>query len=306
MPEIYNELNKHVMSMEKLKEFGYPYRDPQDPKLCMAVHNGKRLRVHEQFRPIYDCSFCRERYLVGDDGIQLASDDTCIYHAGKMKKEDGRDLYYLCCRRGPGAPGCTSNPYHVHEGYYEIERFRGFVETQLKPEKDPSGHGIYALDCEMCYTAYGPELSRVTVVNYNEQVVYDKLVKPKHKILNYITWASGISKGDLYGVSTTLVDVQQDLLGIFSDKTILIGHSIENDMKALKIFHTRFIDTARLYPSERGPKYKWALKNLVADHLGYSIQDGTGHDSKEDAVAALRLVMKKFGIIRLGQPLSRI
>jgi len=39
---------------------------------------------------------------------------------------------------------------------------------------------------------------------------------------------------------TTLLQVQATLLGMFSDKTILIGHSLESDMKALKVSHIFF------------------------------------------------------------------
>jgi DNA polymerase III epsilon subunit-like protein len=36
-------------------------------------------------------------------------------------------------------------------------------------------------------------------------------------------------------VTTTLVDVQQDLLKIISSECILVGHSLENDLRALKV-----------------------------------------------------------------------
>jgi len=39
------------------------------------------------------------------------------------------------------------------------------------------------------------------------------------------------------GVSTTIRDVQAILLSLFNDKTILIGHSLESDLIALKVSH---------------------------------------------------------------------
>ena len=46
---------------------------------------------------------------------------------------------------------------------------------------------------------------------------------------------SGISAEDLDGVTTTIRDVQAVLLSMFSAKTILLGHSLESDLKALKV-----------------------------------------------------------------------
>ena len=39
----------------------------------------------------------------------------------------------------------------------------------------------------------------------------------------------------MIGVDTTLRDVQAVLLSLFTDKTILVGHSLESDLVALKV-----------------------------------------------------------------------
>ena len=46
---------------------------------------------------------------------------------------------------------------------------------------------------------------------------------------------SGITSEQLIGVTTKLRDVQAVLLSKFSSETILIGHSLESDLKALKV-----------------------------------------------------------------------
>ena len=69
----------------------------------------------------------------------------------------------------------------------------GFVVTQ------PSGGGVarhphlamIAIDCEMCYTAEGLELTRASAVSADGSVMYDKLVKPPRPITNYNTAHSG-------------------------------------------------------------------------------------------------------------------
>lgn len=46
---------------------------------------------------------------------------------------------------------------------------------------------------------------------------------------------SGLTAQDFIGVNTTLPQVQQELLNLFSSETILVGHSLESDFKALKV-----------------------------------------------------------------------
>ena len=46
---------------------------------------------------------------------------------------------------------------------------------------------------------------------------------------------SGLTAQDFVGVETDLAQVQEHLLGMFSSKTILVGHSLESDLQALKV-----------------------------------------------------------------------
>jgi RNA exonuclease 1 len=101
-------------------------------------------------------------------------------------------------------------------------------------------------------------------------------------------------------VTTTLRDIQQKLLKILHPKTILIGHSLNADLTALKLTHPFIIDTALLYPHPRGPPLKSSLKYLAQRYLNREIQKGhgttgpgAGHDSIEDARTCLDLVKLK-------------
>lgn len=77
--------------------------------------------------------------------------------------------------------------YHVSE-YLDYNNLTGFIKT-ISPNDDyvPTRKDIFALDCEMCYTTAGLELTRVTVVDINRKIVYDALVKPDNKIIDYNT-----------------------------------------------------------------------------------------------------------------------
>ncbi len=86
-----------------------------------------------------------------------------------------------------------------------------------------------------CYTINGLELVRVSVVNHKLQSVYETLVKPHHDILDYNTRWSGITEEHLQNCNVTFEDVQRRLLKLFNNKSILIGHSLESDLKALKV-----------------------------------------------------------------------
>eukprot|EP01123_Difflugia_compressa_P007039 TRINITY_DN19504_c0_g1_i1.p1 TRINITY_DN19504_c0_g1~~TRINITY_DN19504_c0_g1_i1.p1 ORF type:complete len:332 (+),score=46.13 TRINITY_DN19504_c0_g1_i1:77-997(+) len=144
----------------------------------------------------------------------------------------------------------------------------------------------------MCETSQGMELTRVSIVNQDEEVLYDQFVKPSNPIINYLTRFSGITEDTLADVNHTLKDVQNDLKQFITTNTIIIGHSLENDFIALKMFHDKVVDTSLLYPRETSNS-KNSLRFLAAHHLNLTIQQEE-HDSVQDAIAALRLTKLKL------------
>lgn len=94
---------------------------------------------------------------------------------------------HRCCQLQAGSPGCVYANYHVSD-YMDYKNLNGFVKTiECDDGHVPSRKDVYALDCEMCYTTAGLELTRVTVVDINRKTVYDALVKPTNKIVDYNT-----------------------------------------------------------------------------------------------------------------------
>ncbi len=58
-----------------------------------------------------------------------------------------------------------------------------------------SNQTVYAVDCEMCYTTAGLQLTRVSVIDVDLGVVYESLVLPSHPIIDYNTrWAEPLLK----------------------------------------------------------------------------------------------------------------
>jgi RNA exonuclease 1 len=105
---------------------------------------------------------------------------------------------------------------------------------------------------------------------------------------------SGITAGLLAGVKTRLQDVQRHLLSLFSTDTILIGHSLNSDLLALKLIHSKVVDTSIVFPHPRGLPYRRALRTLAADILRKIIQENVeGHDSFEDSAVCMELMIWK-------------
>ena len=88
---------------------------------------------------------------------------------------------YACCQGDASALGCSVNSYHITN---DVDP-RGFVKTMTMDDK--SKETCFALDCEMCYTTRGIELTRITVVDDDGNTTYETFVKPDNKIIDYNT-----------------------------------------------------------------------------------------------------------------------
>jgi hypothetical protein len=87
--------------------------------------------------------------------------------------------------------------------------------------------------------------------------------------------------------------VQASLLLTIAPHDIVIGHSLENDLRAARWIHRRVIDTALLFRADHG-RFKYSLRHLAARLLKTQIQrPDQPHCSEEDAVTALQLAVRR-------------
>ena len=147
----------------------------------------------------------------------------------------------------------------------------------------------------------------MSVVDRAGNVLLDELVRQERPVTDYLTEFSGMSAGLLDGVQTTLSDVQARLRDMLWRGSILVGHSLENDLRVLRLYHPRIIDTAVWYKTgEAKRRNKQSLLVLADRYLDRRIQcngtgtggdhgdhgGGAGHDSVEDATTALDLALR--------------
>ncbi|XP_003445177.1 RNA exonuclease 1 homolog isoform X2 [Oreochromis niloticus] len=290
---LYRKMKAYLMTEEQLQEHGYPRPNPEAAGKAVIYNQPEKKAVADPFTKI--CCRCGAEYKVNVNGSCVRKEE-CSFHWGRLRRHKvagGWETNYSCCAAAVGAPGCQTAKQHVQDG--RKESLDGFVSTFSKPLPPDGNGGVFALDCEMCYTKQGLELTRVTVIDSEMKVIYDTFVKPESKVVDYNTRFSGVTAEDLESAAITLRDVQAVLLSMFSAESILIGHSLESDLLALKLIHSSVVDTAIVFPHRLGLPYKRALKNLMADHLKRIIQDNVeGHDSSEDATACMELMIWKI------------
>ena len=321
--QLYQMFYQYILTDKQLEENSFPkWTDNQqaDKKRTAFIPNFNSViknSTEKQLKTPADitdsklltktCKRCsRNFYLNSADLSYYENNSECVFHWGKLRStrvNKSIEQKYSCCSGGADSHGCEEGK-HVYDGEYDGHgkgiHLTGFVET-LEPKSplellnSKSSRNIFALDCEMCYTTMGLELARVSVVDLNCKTIYESLVKPEAQILDYNTRWSGLTESSLRNCRKNLKQVQSELLRLVNKDTILIGHSLDSDFKALKLVHKNVIDTSVVFPHKLGAPYKRALRNLMLELLQRTIQeDSDGHDSHEDATSCIHLMIWKI------------
>ena len=288
--ETYRMLEKYLLTEEQLICNAYPMKT--------SMHGVAEIEVTPSSTEPHEinpnakrhcCARCGKNFIIMNNGNYMRSEE-CSYHYGKAynQKVGGEWIAVFSCCQSSSFNGCQIADKHVTYGERPSKR-TGYILLQAPPEGKENK--VFALDCEMVYTSLGLELARVSVIDYNRNTVYDSFVKPSNEVVDYNTRFSGITQSKLKGTLPNLKQVQRDLKQILFQDSILIGHSLESDLKALKIIHNTVVDTAVVFPHRRGEGFKRALATLAREYLEKIIQDDEGgHDSAEDAIACIELM----------------
>lgn len=138
---------------------------------------------------------------------------------------------------------------------------QGFM---LLPPVSKNALSIASIDCEFCKTELGLEVVRVIVVDENLEVVMNEMVRPKGKITDYLTHIHGIPGMDIHRACATLDDIQDRLMALCDQNTVLVGHDLNCDLKGLKLVHLRCADTKVLFnPNRQKPLNLRRLSELI-------------------------------------------
>lgn len=182
---------------------------------------------------------------------------------------------------------------------------RRILKKLLKQNSSISFNDTYlALDCEMVGTGPNGDVSavgKVCLVNWVGNVVLHTFVKVPERVTDFRTKISGIKAKDIASRDAMCLEDCRALVQHLLRGRILIGHALDNDLKALRIKHPlQGIRDSAIYPpfmrktiteNSNTPILRpRKLRDLAWDYLGKNIQvHGKAHSPIEDATAALEL-----------------
>jgi len=157
-----------------------------------------------------------------------------------------------------------------------------------------------ALDAEMVGCGYNGKhsvLARVTLVDWNHNIILDEFVKPSRPVTDYRTFVSGITAEILQERATLDMEGCREKVLEALEGKILVGHGLKNDMRALNMNlpWQQVRDTAKYEPFmkprfEDGVLWPVSLKNLAKNRLRRDVQTpGEAHCPVEDAATAMDL-----------------
>jgi len=200
-------------------------------------------------------------------------------------------VFRRCCGRSHNEPGCVINDAHVWNGVVggvnEFLKWKGYVNTVYRIPTNINDFQVYGIVCEMCYRQQDLEDNQIIFIDMYDNVVYQTYIKPEIEIIDYNSGYNGIYESALEGIQITLPQLQNILKNFIHSNTVLVGHDLGNDLRALRFSHPNCFETSILFPRAF---LRNSLKYLASYYLSREIQCSRAHFPEEDARTATDLI----------------
>ncbi|KAF5694692.1 RNA exonuclease [Fusarium denticulatum] len=209
---------------------------------------------------------------------------------------------------------CHSSDRLRKEGYVLKEETRDNARQSVITKKtitasspsslEPKRKAV-ALDCEMAGVRNSQsEIISICVIDFfTGELLINSLVKPNEPIIDWRTHIHGIRPATLaIAVSQGQVlrgwqAARQELLKHINIETAIVGQSLQQDLKRLRVSHGKIFDTAILtaeavFGTGAPLGRRWSLQSLCADLLKLRIrQNSSTHDALEDAMGVREVAL---------------
>ncbi|KAG1496787.1 hypothetical protein G6F53_012104 [Rhizopus delemar] len=280
---LLERLDECTIPLDGLQELGYPL-----PDLLHSAKEESKVEVGSQAV----CDRCQKVYVVKDI-LDKSDAEVCLHHPRRMKTvlvNGEKKRVYRCCEDALESIGCARGPHvYKEDNLNALHNKIPFIRAPAYDSNNTNRRKLVALDCEMGYTTAGMELIRLTVVDEEKNMLLDELVLPSNMVIDLNTQFSGVKT--LEGVKHDLFSLRKELFKYVDQDTVIVGHGLENDMCALRLIHTKIVDTVALFPHKAGLPYRNSLRTLASAITKKFIQEGSdGHDSLEDASICIDLL----------------
>ncbi|KAI7910143.1 hypothetical protein M9X92_011273 [Pyricularia oryzae] len=211
-----------------------------------------------------------------------------------------------CEMVGIEAPTATEKQYQnqAGPGFERKNHFNGSPPSLHQPihqknSRSPNGRSRKPRRTETSEIAY---ICAVDVLT--GEVLINNFVQPPGKVINWRTKHSGITSRALREAKSSRNCLaswraaRAELWEYVDAGTVLIGHGLEHDLHALRVVHTRIVDTSlqtaeAVFGGVESFRRVWGLKDLMKQLVEIDIQNHgrQGHDCVEDTLATRELAL---------------
>ncbi|KAH7413602.1 hypothetical protein DE146DRAFT_638153 [Phaeosphaeria sp. MPI-PUGE-AT-0046c] len=266
----------------------------------------------------------------GTDGYSTASankaeDETpentylCQFHPGTVVNK-----HWTCCSQHVAQKPCAGTYAHsLHrQSLHDLSSLYQFHTTPpFRPYRGSSMRAAVALDCEMGTAESGDvELIRISMVDYfTGEILINSLVQPSVRMAHLNTKYSGVTFADLNNARRAgkclrgTDGARRAVWSYIGPETVVIGHGVGNDLRALKWLHANIVDSyviefkkVKMEEEEKKAREEEERKvqeelNLVREAAGLHIEEGEkngksgegNHGEGGDGLGELKEMKKK-------------